>query len=71
VVFMEWSEEAIQAAYERLIRHAEDGTPGEAIKVHAQVCGLLAYALNVHPDEVAWAVGKYLPHTVETYERER
>ena len=44
------------AMYRRVIRQPSEGTAGAAILVHAQACGFVAYAFNVHPDVVARAV---------------
>lgn len=41
------------AMYRRVKRKPEEGTATAAIKCHAQACGFVAYAFNVHPDAVA------------------
>ena len=46
----------LRAMYYRVYRKPREGTAGEAIKAHAQACGFVAYALDVHPDEVARVV---------------
>ena len=47
------------AMYARVVRKPVEGTAGAAVKVHAQACGFVAYAFDVHPDEVARAVSEY------------
>ena len=42
--------------YERVIRRPNEGTATAAIVCHAQACGFVAYAFDVHPDVVARAV---------------
>jgi len=44
--------------YEITKRKPRDGSLSEAIKVHAQACGYVAYALDLHPDRVAEAVAE-------------
>jgi hypothetical protein len=41
--------------YRRVKREPKEGTIAEALLEHAQACGLVAYVLGVHPDEVAKA----------------
>ncbi len=47
---------AFQEMYDRVKRPVREGSLHEAIKMHAQACGLVAYVYDVHPDEVAEAV---------------
>jgi hypothetical protein len=47
--------------YKDVIREPRDGSVSEAIKVHAQACGFVAYAFDVHPDRVAQAVSLQWP----------
>jgi hypothetical protein len=47
--------------YKDVIRKPRDGSISEAIKVHAQACGFVAYAFDVHPDRVARAVAEVTP----------
>jgi hypothetical protein len=42
--------------YRDVKRTPRDGSLAEAIKCHAQACGFVAYAFDVHPDRVAQAV---------------
>jgi len=42
--------------YWNVKRENKEGTITEAIKTHAQACGLVAFAANIHPDRVARAV---------------
>lgn len=46
------------AMYHRVVRQPLEGTIGAAITVHAQACGFVAYAFNVHPDVVAKAIAQ-------------
>lgn len=46
--------------YERIKRKPCDGSLAEAIKVHSQACGFLAYVFDLHPDVVARAVRDYI-----------
>lgn len=48
-------DELMAAMYHRLKR-VSDGSLSEAVKHHSQVCGLIAYLFDVHPDTVAHAV---------------
>lgn len=43
----------IAEAYKTCKRDPVDGSLAEAIKVHAQACGVVAYVFNLHPDKVA------------------
>ena len=47
--------------YNDVKRKPRDGSLDEAIKVHAQACGFVAYAYDVHPDRVARAVAEVTP----------
>ncbi len=42
--------------YLNVKRAPSDSGIYQAIKVHAQACGLIAFVANVHPDDVALAV---------------
>ncbi len=42
--------------YDRIKRPPNEGTATAAIICHAQACGFVAYAFDVHPDVVARAV---------------
>ena len=42
--------------YAKVKRIPREGSLSEAIKVHSQACGLVAYVFDVHPDVVARAV---------------
>lgn len=44
--------------YHRVFREPREGTISAAIKSHSQACGFVAYALDLHPDEVARAVAE-------------
>jgi hypothetical protein len=44
--------------YRRVKRKPKEGTINDAIKCHSQACGLVAFAFDVHPDEVARDVAK-------------
>lgn len=46
----------VVAMYRRVRRVPDEGTAAAAIRAHAQACGFVAYAFNVHPDAVAGAV---------------
>jgi hypothetical protein len=48
--------EQLAEMYWRVIRVPTEGTAGAAIRCHAQACGFVAYAFDVHPDTVARAV---------------
>ena len=47
---------AMADLYERVKRPCAEGSLSEAITLHSQACGLVAYVFNVHPDDVAVAV---------------
>jgi hypothetical protein len=42
--------------YNDVKRTTNYGSLANAIKAHAQACGFVAYAFDIHPDEVALAV---------------
>ena len=49
--------------YNDVKRKPRDGSLAEAVKVHAQACGFVAYAFDVHPDRVAQAVADQVQTT--------
>lgn len=51
-------EAAMVAMYRTVKREPDEGTASAAIRVHAQACGFVAYAFNVHPDYVARCVAE-------------
>lgn len=53
--------EAMTAMYRRVKRSPSEVIAAAAIEVHAQACGFIAYAFNVHPDTVARAVAEASP----------
>lgn len=48
--------------YYRVKRDPKEGTLADAIRVHAQACGFVAYVFDVHPDRVAEAVRDDMPY---------
>ena len=42
--------------YRRVKRDPREGTITDAITVHAQACGFVAWLMNVHPDAIAAAL---------------
>lgn len=56
--------------YRRVKRKPREGTITDAVRCHAQACGLVAYCFDVHPDRVAEAVSARLG-AEETAQRSR
>ncbi len=52
----ETAPEAIRDLYQTVLPIVPEGTALAALRAHIQACGLLAYMLDMSPDEVAQAV---------------